>query len=158
MTISFLKRPLSRASHPKWGNSGSISLSDALTEEVKKKIGAHAVEANTKLGMQICEGCDLKTCRKDCKGNAAKHVWIPEPDSLVKRHLGIPALRDQALHDVVGAAAHPIVECQADPRGFGFRPKRSPVDAIALLVGHLEQQCKSNAGSELLPVKVTKRA
>ena len=45
-----------------------------LTEEVKEKIGAYVIEANTKLGMQLYEGCDLKMYRKNYKGDTVKRV------------------------------------------------------------------------------------
>merc|ERR1712194_633435 len=127
-----------------------------LTEEVKEKIGAYVIEANTKLGMQLYEGCDLKTYRKSYKGDTVKRVWIPKPNSVEKRPLGIPTLRDRVLQTIIDAAVHPIIEYQADPHSFGFRPNRSALDAIALLIGHLEQQGKSKTGSKLLPVKVSK--
>ena len=38
-----------------------------LTEKVKEKIAAYVIEANTKLGMQLYEGCDLKRTAKITK-------------------------------------------------------------------------------------------
>jgi retron-type reverse transcriptase len=127
-----------------------------LTEEVKEKIGAYVIEANIKLGMQLYEGCNLKTYRKNYKGDTVKRVWVPKPNSVEKRPLGIPTLRDRVLQTIIDSAVHPIIEYQADPHSFGFRPKRSALDAIALLIGHLEQQGKSKTGNKLLPVKVSK--
>jgi len=127
-----------------------------ITEEVKEKIGAYVIEMNIKLGMRLYESCDLKTYHKNYKGDTVKRVWISKPNSVEKRPLGIPTLRDRVLQTIIDAAVHPIIEYQADPHSFGFRPKRSALDAIALLIGHLEQQGKSKAGNTLLPVKVSK--
>jgi len=127
-----------------------------LIEEVKEKIGAYVTETNTKLGMQLYEGCDFKTYRKNYKGDTVKRVWIPKPSSVEKRPLGILTLRDRVLQTIIDAAVHPIIEYQADPHSFGFRPKRSALEAITLLIGHLEQQDNSKAGSNLLPVEVSK--
>ena len=127
-----------------------------FTEEVKEKIRAYVTEANAILGIQLYKSCDLKTYRKNYKGDTVKRVWIPKPNRVEKRPLGIPTLRDRVLQTIIDAAVHPITEYQADPHSFGFRPKRSALDAIALLIGHLEQQGKSKAGSKLLPVKVSK--
>lgn len=127
-----------------------------LTEEVKKKIRVYVIEMNTKLGMQLYDGCDLKTYRKNYKGDTVKRVWISKPNSVEKRPLGIPTLQDRVLQTIIDAAVHPIIEYQADPHSFAFRPKRSALDAIALLIGHLEQQGKSKVGNKLLPVKVSK--
>ena len=127
-----------------------------LTEEVKEKIGIYVIEANIKLGIQLYEGCDLKTYRKNYKSDTLKRVWIPKLNSVEKRSLSIPTLRDRVLQTIIDAAAHPIIEYQADPHSFGFRPKRSAFDAIVLLIDYLEQQGKLKMGSRLLPVKVSK--
>jgi retron-type reverse transcriptase len=127
-----------------------------FTQKVKEKIGAYVIETNTRLGMQLYESCDLKTYRKNYKGDTIKRVLIPKPNSVRKRLLGIPTLRDRVLQTIIDAAVHTVIGHQADPYNFGFRPKRSALDAIALLIGHLEQQSKSKAGSKLLPIKVSK--
>jgi Mor family transcriptional regulator len=127
-----------------------------LTENIRDKIRAYTIETNAKLGMQLYEGCDLKTYRKNYKGDAVRHILIQKPNSVEKRPLGIPTLRDRVLQTIIDAAVHPIIEYQADPHSFGFRPKRSALDAIALLISYLEQQGKSKAGSRLLPVQVSK--
>ena len=127
-----------------------------ITEEVEKKIRAYVIETNIKLGMQLYESCNPKTYRKNYKGDTVKRVWIPKPNSVEKRPLGIPTLRERVLQTIIDVAVHPIIEYQADPHSFGFRPKRSALDAIALLIGHLEQQGKSKPGNRLLPVKVSK--
>jgi retron-type reverse transcriptase len=61
------------------------------------------------------------------------------------------------LQTIIDAAVHPIIEYQADPHSFGFRPKRSALDTIALLISYLEQQSHLKVGSKLLPVKVSKK-
>lgn len=70
--------------------------------------------------------------------------------------MGIPTLRDRVLQTIIDAAVHPMIEYQADLHSFGFRPKRSALDAIALLIEHLEQQRKSKTEGKLLPLKVSK--
>ena len=133
-----------------------LPLKAQLTEEVEEKIKAHVAQANMKLGMQLYESCNLKTYRKNYRGDTVKRVWIPKQNSVEKRPLGIPTLKDRALQTIIDAAVHPIIEYQADPHSFAFRPNRSTIDAIALLIGHLEQQGKSREGNKLLPVKVSK--
>lgn len=39
---------------------------------------------------------------------------------------------------------HPILEYQSDPHSFAFRPHRSPVDAIALVIKYLSCLQKKN--------------
>ena len=57
-----------------------------FTGEVKEKIKAYLTEANTKLGMQFYEGCDLKMYSKNYK---VDNVWIIKLKSIEKRSLGI---------------------------------------------------------------------
>lgn len=126
------------------------------TKEMRDKIKTDVNQKNLTIGMKLFMSCNPKTYRKNYKGNTVKRVWIPKLGSLEKRPLGIPTLRERVLQTIVKAAVHPITEYQADPHSFGFRPKRSSAQAIALLVGHLEQQGARKTGSKLLPVKVSK--
>ena len=57
---------------------------------------------------------------------------------------------------IINTATHPIVEYQADPNSFAYRPQRMARDAIALLVGHLEQSGNRKKAQNELPVKVSK--
>jgi len=66
-------------------------------------------------------------------------------------------LKDRVLQIIIDVAVHPIIEYQADPNTFGFRVNRSAFDAIALLIGHLEQQGNSKVKNRILPVKVLKK-
>ena len=51
-----------------------LPLKARLTEKVKEKIRVYVIQANIKLGMQLYEGCDLKTYRKNYKGDTVKRV------------------------------------------------------------------------------------
>lgn len=134
-----------------------LPLKAQLTEEIKKEIKSRVTQANMKLEMRLYENCDIKTYRKDYKRNTVKHISIFKPNSIENHLLGVHSLQDRVLQMIVHAAAHPIIEYQTDPHSFAFRPNMSAIDAIALLVGHLEQQDKSKTGSKWLPVKVSKK-
>jgi hypothetical protein len=69
--------------------------------------------------------------------------------------LGIPTIRDRVLQTILDAAVHPICEYQADPNSFGFRPKRSALQAISLIYGRLSQlgMQGGNINNEV-PIKV----
>ncbi len=47
-----------------------------------------------------------------------------------KRPLGIPTMKDRAMQALYLLALDPIAETIADPNSYGFRPERSPADAI----------------------------
>jgi RNA-directed DNA polymerase len=61
-----------------------------------------------------------------------------------KRPLGIATLKDRAMQALYLLALEPIAETRADPNSYGFRPGRSPADAI----GHLHQVLSLPTGAQ----------
>jgi RNA-directed DNA polymerase len=59
----------------------------------------------------------------------ARRGWIPKPDK-TRRKLGLPAIRDRAMEMLVYLAMNPEWEVRFEPHSFGFRPGRSPIDAV----------------------------
>lgn len=60
-----------------------------------------------------------------------KRIWIPKKNSKdKKRKISIPTMADRAMQALWLLALEPIAEERADKNSYGFRPKRSPADAI----------------------------
>ncbi len=61
-----------------------------------------------------------------------RRVYIPKQhDKTKRRALGIPTMADRAMQALYLLALEPIAETTGDPNSYGFRPQRSPADAIA---------------------------
>lgn len=59
-----------------------------------------------------------------------RRVYVPKSDGKKQRGLGIPTMKDRAMQALYLLALNPVAETQADPNSYGFRPGRSPADAI----------------------------
>ena len=71
-----------------------------------------------------------------------RRVWIPKPGSKEKRPLGIPTMYDRAHQALVKLALEPEWEARFEPNSYGFRPGRSPHDAIEQIFKCINQQPK----------------
>jgi len=100
--------------------------------------------------------CDLKTLNKNYKASLVKKVWIPKNSKGEFRSLGLPSLKDRVLQRIITDSVHPIVEFQADRHSFGFRRKRSAVDAIAFISSSLTYLGETREVNDTLPRKITK--
>lgn len=63
------------------------------------------------------------------KAIPAKRVYIPKKNGKL-RPLGIPVIRDRCLQAIVKNALEPCWEAQFEGISYGFRPGRSPHDAV----------------------------
>jgi RNA-directed DNA polymerase len=64
----------------------------------------------------------------------ARRVLIPKPGTTEQRPLSIPPVRDRIVQAAAKIVLEPVFEADFLPCSFGFRPKRSPQDALQVLV------------------------
>ncbi|MDJ0718876.1 MAG: reverse transcriptase N-terminal domain-containing protein [Prochloraceae cyanobacterium] len=69
----------------------------------------------------------------DEKSRAAKQVWLPQLEGKQARPLKIPTLEDRAKQALLKLALEPEWEAYFEPNSYGYRPGRSPHDAIAAI-------------------------
>jgi RNA-directed DNA polymerase len=75
-------------------------------------------------------------------GKPLRRVWIPKRGTKEKRPLGIPTPDDRALQALVKRALEPEWEAKFEPNSYGFRPGRSPHDALGAIFIAINQQPK----------------
>lgn len=64
----------------------------------------------------------------------ARRVLIPKPGTREQRPLSIPSVRDRIVQTAVKIVCEPVFEADFLPCSFGFRPRRSPQDALQVLI------------------------
>src|SRR3954467_10658561 len=64
----------------------------------------------------------------------ARRVHIPKPGTGERRPLSIPTVRDRIVQAAVKIVLEPVFEADFLPCSFGFRPRRSPHDALQVVI------------------------
>jgi RNA-directed DNA polymerase len=64
----------------------------------------------------------------------ARRVLIPKPGTDEKRPLSIPSVRDRIVQAALKMVLEPVFEADFLPCSYGFRPKRSPHDALQVAI------------------------
>src|SRR3954452_14322023 len=64
----------------------------------------------------------------------ARRVFIPKPGIEDRRPLSIPTVRDRIVQAALKIVLEPVFEADFAPCSFGFRPRRSPHDALQVLI------------------------
>ncbi len=73
---------------------------------------------------------------RDYKPSPVRTTFIPKRDG-TRRKLGIPTIRDRAMQCIVKMALEPEWEARFEPHSFGFRPRRSCLDAASNIYSSL---------------------
>ena len=83
-------------------------------------------------------GLREELCEPRYEPRPVRRVMIPKPGG-GERPLGIPTIRDRVVQTAAKLVLEPIFEADLSPRAFGYRPKRSALDAIKIVHSSLCQ-------------------
>ena len=76
------------------------------------------------------------------KAAPTRRVWIDKPGKSEKRPLGIPTIRERALQALTKLALEPEWEGRFEPNSYGYRPGRSPHDAVEAIFNTIRYKSK----------------
>lgn len=114
-------------------------------ELAKENRGAPGVDGMTfamieKSGVKAwLSGLRQELCEKRYKPQAVRRVMIPKPGGAGERALGIPTIRDRVVQTAAKLVLEPVLEADLSPYMFGYRPKRSALDAIKIVHASLKK-------------------
>lgn len=104
-------------------------------KRVKRNNGAPGIDGETvsdfagnlELNIEFLHG-KLKT--NTYKPSPVRRVEIDKPDGGV-RLLGVPTIKDRVVQQAIANVIEPIYDVTFHPSSYGYRPKRSPQQAVA---------------------------
>ena len=112
--------------------------------QVKANNGAPGVDGQN---FQDIEAQGLEKFLKELGEDLHKRTYRPSPVRRVwiekanggQRPLGIPTIRDRVAQTVCKMLIEPIFEADFEDCSYGFRPNRSPKDAMGAIKQHLQE-------------------
>ena len=109
-------------------NGGKPGVDDVTFEQIEEQ-GLEAWLAGLR------EDLVAKTYRPD----PVRRVMIPKASGDGERPLGIPTIRDRVVQTAAKIVLEPIFEADFEDTSYGYRPRRSAVDAVRKVHQHVCQ-------------------
>ncbi|MFW5647553.1 MAG: reverse transcriptase domain-containing protein, partial [Candidatus Alkaliphilus sp. MAG34] len=104
-------------------------------KQVKKNKGAPGIDGETVFDFHLNLDDNIEFLHEKLKTNTYKpspvrRVEIGKPDGGV-RLLGIPTVKDRVVQQAIVNIIEPIFDATFHPSSYGYRPRRSPHQAVA---------------------------
>ena len=107
---------------------------------VRRNDGAPGIDATTLADVEdygvarLLDELAIELREGSYRPSPARRVRIPKPGSAEWRPLSIPTVADRIVQAATKIVLEPIVEADFAPCSFGFRPRRSPHDALQVVI------------------------
>jgi RNA-directed DNA polymerase len=130
------KRSKERRFHALYDRIFSGPVLQEAWARVRRNGGACGIDGQTLKDVEAGGVENLLTgIEEDLKGGTyrpmpVRRVMIPKKSGKGERPLGIPVVRDRVVQMAASLVLTPIFEADFQPCSFGYRPKRSTVDAL----------------------------
>ena len=138
--------PKKKRNHCKYKSAENIKVQRAkiITPELREQFKCQAQSYNKNLCLSLVAKCITKSIRKNYTASTVKRIWVPKSNKPGLRSLGILAIKEKVLQNIILLSSTPILEFSADPLSFGFRPQRSGTQCIAYLFNKIANVRKLN--------------
>src|SRR4051794_4788068 len=107
---------------------------------VRRNNGAPGIDATTLADVEeygvtrLLDELATELCEGGYRPLPARRVHIPKPGTGERRPLSIPTVRDRIVQAALKIVLEPVFEADFLPCSFGFRPRRSPHDALQVVI------------------------
>jgi len=128
-----------------WARLTAMSMLHRAFRLVKANRGAGGVDKVSIAGYERHLDQNLRELRRQLRQGTyaplpVRRVWIPKTNG-DKRPLGIPAIRDRIVQQALRLVLEPYFESTFADTSYGFRPRRSALQAVHKVEERLIQGC-----------------